>query len=126
MITRRVDITEQTTNGKEDKAIDPNVQHNEDGSLTYTLRYPFTAVFRNGNQEREQEFSQLTFRRVNGGDLRQITKIKDDMEVMVVIFKRLAGITDPIFDKIDGEDIEKAMEAIEDFLPGAQKTGKST
>jgi Phage tail assembly chaperone proteins, E, or 41 or 14 len=104
---------------------DPNVSQNDDGTLTYRLRFPVSVKYRQGSQERQENITELTFRRVTGADLRAIGKFKDDMDIMTTLFTRLSNTNPVIFDQLDAEDIERATKAISDFFPGVRKTGKT-
>jgi hypothetical protein len=91
----------------------------ENGVYTLDLKYPKTVKFRSGNQEREETFSQLTVRRMTGGDIRAIANLKNEGDQMREIICRLAGISAPVFDALDAEDIAEVGTLIESFLPAS-------
>lgn len=99
---------------------------NENGSVTYHLEFPVTVKYRSGNQEREETISEVTFRRVNGKDLRTIAGLKDEGEIMAKIFTNLSNQPMAVFDQMDGKDIEAAFDAISDFFPKPPQTGRTT
>jgi hypothetical protein len=97
---------------------------NDDGTVTLTLKYPVSAKFRQNNQERDENFTAVTIRRANGGDLREVIKHqKDEERVVVLLFTRLTGLPSTVFDKLDAEDCMRFYEEVQRFLPQSRQTG---
>ncbi|MDX2094364.1 MAG: hypothetical protein SFW64_00230 [Alphaproteobacteria bacterium] len=98
---------------------------NADGSVTLTLKYPPRVKFRREGEERDETIRELRIRRANGGDLRQVIRFqKDEEKVVMLLFVRLTGYPDPVFDKLDAEDAMRFFAEVQDFLERALPTGK--
>lgn len=92
------------------------IERHDDGSVTLTLMYPVTITMKPvGGIERTEEISTLTFRRINGGDLIEAQKVKDEFEQSVTMFTRLSGITRVVYGKLDATDIETGAKIIAGF-----------
>ena len=99
---------------------------NEDGSKTIRLSHPFEVTFQaKGAAERKETIETLTFRRPNGGDIREIQKFTDQFKQATITFSRLCGQPEAVFDKLDIDDVGLVSEVIESFLSKSPKTGKS-
>lgn len=96
---------------------------NPDGTRTLRLAHPVRMRLRQGGAEREEVLDILTFRRCNGGDLRAMGAAKNEIDRAAILFARMAGISEAIYDRLDAEDIEAGMEALADFLPKSRPTG---
>lgn len=106
---------------------DVDICLNGDGSTTITLLYPITCALRSGNgSPREEVIREITIRRPNGGDLRDISKIKDPIEQGVRTFVLLSGYPAIVFDKMDLDDINRVSGVIESFLDKSPSTGKTS
>lgn len=100
---------------------------NADGSKTYTLLHPFKQRFRKpGGEEYEKEITSLTFRRFNGGDLSATASFTNEEQRGIQLFLRMAGISETVFEKIDGDDLDAAFQVQASFLSRIQKTGKKS
>lgn len=94
-----------------------NVVENANGSKTLPLKFPVTVKLRRDGKEVEEAYKELTFRRMNGADLRAISGIKDEGVLIARVFTRLTGIPDSVFDALDAEDILGATEIVNGFFP---------
>lgn len=102
------------------------VTENPDGTKTYKLLFPFTQRFRKpGGTEYEKTIDSITFRRMNGGDLKAIASFTNEEIRGIRLFQRLGGISDTVFEKIDQIDLECAFEVMGSFLSPTLKTGKT-
>ena len=99
-------------------------QENADGSITLTLKYPPRVQYKRDGQERDETIEQLRIRRANGGDLRMVMRHqKDEEKVIVLLFTRLTGLPEVVFDRIDADDITRFSAEVERFLPQPPQTG---
>lgn len=98
-----------------------------DGSKTLVLDYPVTLTTKvQGALPQEDKITQLTFRRMNGADLRAIGNLKNEGDMIALIFQRLCNITPPVFDRLDAVDIAAATEVLADFFPKSLRPGGPT
>lgn len=112
-------IVEQSDDGK----FKERVTHDGD-SIVVKLAHPFTSRYRRNGTEVEETTDKLTFRPVNGGDMRALQSFRDEEEKSIKLFIRLSGLVEAQFDKLRMEDIEFCSEAIDSFLFGGRTTGK--
>lgn len=99
---------------------------NQDGSKTIRLFHPFDVTYQTkGVPDRKERIETLTFRRPNGGDIREIQKFTDQFKQATLTFHRLCGQPEAVFDKLDIDDVGLVSEVIESFLSKSPKTGKS-
>lgn len=100
---------------------------NPDGTYTLPLLYPIKSTVRGSDgQEREEEKTELTFRRLKGGDIRALGNVSKQGDQFATVIVRLAGITMHEFDKLDAKDLMEVEGLVEDFLPEHLKTGATT
>ena len=100
-----------------------------DGSIKLPLLHPVTITFRRRSEEtgREEKFGELHLRRFLGPDMRAISAASKDA-FAVVMLARSARISEgkfnPIFDRMDGEDINDAVAIASRFLGSGRRTGR--
>lgn len=101
------------------------IRDNGNGTKTLTLDYPVTLKTKvQGGPVKEERITELTFRRMTGGDVRALANIRqNEGEAMALIFKRLCGITDIVFDQIDAADLAEGGKIVEDFFPKSLRAG---
>lgn len=117
------------TDAPEQEAIQENgaMVENGDGSKTIHLNHPFEVTLQAKGEKdgRKETIHTLTFRRPNGGDIREIQKFTDQFKQATVTFSRLSGYPEAVFDKLDIDDVVLVSEVIESFLTKSPKAGKS-
>lgn len=84
--------------------------------VVYTLKYPVELKSREGSVV--ETVTELTFKRLNGGDARKALNAKDKGmgEMVMVLVCASAGIPPSTFDKLDAEDVFKAQDIASDFF----------
>ena len=83
------------------------------------LNHPFERVA-------GEYITELKFKRLTAGDLRAVSQCKGDIDMTLKLLARSCSLTEPEFDKIDLEDVERAGELIQDFLPKSQVIGEKS
>lgn len=103
------------------------VTENPDGTKTYQLLHPFKQRFRKAGSrdEYERTIESLTFRRMNGGDLKATASFTNDELRGIQLFLRLSRLSEAEFEKLDQDDLDAAFKVMGSFLPRTQKTGKT-
>jgi hypothetical protein len=97
-----------------------------DGRVLLPLLHPVTLRIRRGGEVHEESYPALTFRRLNGADLRAVDNAgKKGGEVALA---RSAGIPqlkfDALYDRMDAADILDAAEVLVFFSGAGPKTGR--
>lgn len=116
---RCVLVKELAPEGADDRVI-------QDGdNIIVKLNHPIKCRFRRNGIEADETVDQLTFRPINGGDLRALSSFRDEEEKSIRLFMRLSGLAEPQFDALRVSDIEFCMEAIDSFLSGGRTTGRN-
>lgn len=101
-----------------------SVIDNADGSKTYYLKYPLKYQEKKG--EPIITLDRINIRRPNAGDMKMAEKEMNDMTRAEMLFNRLTGLKDGLFDQFDLADMAKFTEITEDFLPTPPKNGKKS
>jgi hypothetical protein len=100
---------------------------NADGSVTLPLFEEVTLTTRKDGRIRKKEFSELTFHRLKGSDMRAIGAARDD-DKAVVTFARCTrlnqAVMNAIFDKLDGVDIANGGRVVNYFLNSSLPSGR--
>lgn len=71
-----------------------------------------------------QTIEELTFRPVTGKDMRRLPMIDGlEMDAILTLAGRLSGQSDPVIDKLTGEDLEEVISLVSGFMPGSRVGG---
>jgi hypothetical protein len=71
-----------------------------------------------------QTITELTFRPPRAKDLRGLKMNRDyAMDFILEFAGRISGQTRQVIDELTGEDLEEAIEIVNIFTPGSQRTG---
>jgi hypothetical protein len=93
-------------------------------SVEHPLKHPITQTFKAaGGQAREETLTEITLRRIQGGDIRWMERMANKPGLSLGLIGRLAQLDEATVDKLDAEDIADISEVIEGFLPDSLKTG---
>lgn len=84
------------------------------------LKYPINASFRRSGAMREEYISELTIRRLKGGDMIELDRIKDEMAQLAFVFKALTGLPENVFREMDAEDVLSFGKVVKNFMPQSQ------
>lgn len=68
----------------------------------------------------------LTFRRINLGDMKAMSKTKDSMDALALLVSRLTGQPIPVIDRLDTEDLQAVMVSLAPFLPAEEEKKPSS
>lgn len=91
---------------------------------THTLIQPIvTRTRQSGGAEREETIADLTIRPMLVGDIRAISKVKDETEQSLLLLQRLTGLDAHTVDKLGMDDFEKITKIVSDFLPAGLRAG---
>lgn len=97
-----------------------------DGTQTMYLHHPIEIKrIAAGGLESRECIDRLTIRRPNGGDIRALQSFTDKMKQTLLVFTRLTGQPELVFDRLDIKDINLFSDVVEGFFPQSQVTGKS-
>lgn len=120
-------IDETSTNAAQEIGVDKGtIVVHEDGTKTMYLHHPIEVMYKkDGGPERRELIDRLTIRRPNGGDVRALQSFTDKMKQTLLVFTRLTGQPELVFDRLDIEDINLFSEVVEGFFPQSQATGRS-
>jgi len=115
--------------GAED-AIPARAVLQEDGSYVLPLLRPVTVKFRKPSspEVREEKTEQLHLHRFTGMDMRAIGAASNGGALPMIMLARSSRIPEgrfgPIFDRMDGEDINDAIGIASRFLGSGKRTGR--
>lgn len=92
---------------------------NEDGSVTLPLVEKATIIIRKDGKDRQEAYTELTFHRLKGIDLRLVTQEPTEMKRTIMALARStrmsSGRMNALFDNLDQRDVEGATEVIAYF-----------
>ena len=91
-----------------------------------SLKYPIKASFKRGGATRDEHICELTIRRLKGGDLIELDRIKDEMAQLSFLFKALTGLPENVFRDMDAEDVLSFGKVVKNFMPQSQGTGTTS
>ena len=117
--------TAEVDETQDDVLILPKNAHlNSDNSVTLKLRRPVSINIKTSSGSlRTDNYDELTFHPLNGGDLRAIQQATGDMQ-NIVIFARATHIREQLmnvlYDKLDAADVVDGGEIISAFIGGGR------
>lgn len=83
--------------------------------VTIELKYPV----KNG----DEQLTSITLRRPLGRDMRRLPA-EPSMGHMMELAACVSGLPDVVWDRMDAEDVTRAMEVIAGFLPAGRPDGR--
>lgn len=93
--------------------------------VIYQLKHPITTVNRGGGQEREEQITEFTLRRIKAKDLRVTDDHAGDVAKTLALLARITGQPVLVIDELDAEDLTALQDKVEGFLPPGLLTGKT-
>lgn len=98
-----------------------------DGTIRLGFREPVTMVYRTSADapEKREVYAELHFHRLRGEDMRAISAASAESRAVVAIARSARvreGLMHRLFDRMDGEDIAAAGEAVAYFLGSGRRT----
>lgn len=92
---------------------------NDDGTVTLRLVKPAALTVSKQGKERQETYTELTFRELTGADLRLVTLEKDEMKRTILTLARATGMSsvrmNVLFDKLPQRDVAGATAVIAYF-----------
>lgn len=86
--------------------------------VTMKLKRPIT--------QGSQVIEELTFRPATAKDFRHLPTVTGfEMDTLLTLAGRLSGQTDPVIDKLEGDDLEEVIALVSGFMPGSRRTGSA-
>lgn len=107
------------------EALPKGARKNADGTVTLTLRYPKELTIKSDRGVRTEKKTELTFHRLNGGDIRAIQAASRESQVDVMLArstKLKQVVVRALFDKMDASDCADAIKVVEGFFGGSGPT----
>ncbi|WP_029004794.1 hypothetical protein [Azorhizobium doebereinerae] len=98
---------------------------NADGSVTLTLIEPVSVRVKKDGIEREDSYSEMTFHRLRGADIRAITSAAKDSQPVAMLARSTRireAVMSHLFDQMDAEDIAGASKIVEGFFGNGPTT----
>ena len=93
--------------------------------LPYQLKHPITMTLRaTGAAAREEIIQEVTLRRPKAKDLRLLDGQEGNFARSLTLLGALSGLSRPVIDEMDAEDIKALGEIVGDFFPDLQATGE--
>ncbi len=103
-----------------------NLEANDDGSVTVSLKYPFEVKFKGPTGERTERLESVTLRRLNTADLMILDRIKGDMAQTQALIMRSGSLTRGVSERLDAHDFGQLAEAIKGFFPQSLLGGENS
>lgn len=94
--------------------------------VIYPLKHPLTTRFRGPEGDREETVTELTLRRLRGGDLRAGATIANDELKGLFYIGKIAGLETHQVDGLDAADIAELGGILDGFLSDGPKTGPTS